>query len=141
MSNYALARSSAKVFVYIGNSLVKTYYVPSDIKGNLWTVFRVTQEGEIEDVNSMVSSNITDPGDIRYNTSNSMLITTVVDKQSVLRLNRLGTEEYSKQNYHKAIEYYLAAIDVYLDFGQAYGNLGLSYKKNNQYAEALWELL
>lgn len=137
-SSFELSRSGAKVFVYIGNSLVKTYYVPTDLKGNLWTVFKVSKEGEIEDINSMNSSKVYDPGEIRYDTNNSVLITQEVDKQEALRLNRIATEEYKKQNYSTAIELYLAAIEVYPDFGQAYGNLGLSYKKNGQYAEALW---
>lgn len=137
-SSYELSNSSAKVFVYIGNSLVKTYYVPTNIKGNLWTVFKVTKEGEIEDVNSMNSSTVYDPGEIRYDMNNSLLITQTIDKQEALRLNRIATEEYKAQNYKRAIELYLAAIELYADFGQAYGNLGLSYKKNGQYAEALW---
>lgn len=134
----ALSRSKAKVFVYIGNSLVKTYYMPTGVTGNLWTVFKITGEGEIEDINSINSSDENDAGSIQYNLNNSLEITQQLNKQEALKLNRLGTDEYNKSNYRKAIEYYLAAIDLYPEFGQAYGNLGLSYKKNNQYAEALW---
>ncbi|WP_143331149.1 YfaP family protein [Burkholderia aenigmatica] len=38
----ALSQSQAKVFVYVGESLVRTYYVPRNQPGNLWTVFRIT---------------------------------------------------------------------------------------------------
>ncbi|WP_428493960.1 YfaP family protein, partial [Pseudomonas chlororaphis] len=41
-----LAASQAKVFVYMGQSLVRTYYVPQDRSGNLWTVFRMTGNGD-----------------------------------------------------------------------------------------------
>ena len=136
--SFKLSQSGAKVFVYIGNSLVKTFYVPTHIKANLWTVFKVTKEGEIEAVNSMNSSDELDAKDIRYDTNNAQQITQTVDKQEALRLNRIATEEYKVENYTRAIELYLAAIELYPEFGQAYGNLGLSYKKNGQYAEALW---
>lgn len=138
VSSSKLSRSSAKVFVYVGNSLIKTYYIPEGKKGNLWTVFKVTKEGQIEDINSITSSSQQDAGLIRYNASNSEAIVEGVNKSEALRLNRLGTEEYNKKNYPKAIEFYLAAIAEYADFGQAYGNLGLCYKRSGQYAEALW---
>lgn len=134
----ALSRSGATVFVYIGQSLVKTYYVPKNKIGNLWTVFKITGDGEIEDINSFVNAATDLPSDMRYSTSNAAGSLVVVDKQEALRLNKLGTLEYNKKNYEKAIEYYTAATEVYPDFGQAYGNLGLSYKRNGQNAEALW---
>lgn len=136
--SYELSNSGAKVFVYIGQSLIKTYYVPPHLKGNLWTVFRVTKEGEIEGINSYNDMVVSEPANLRYSTANEQGILSVVNKEEALRLNRLGTLEYDKKNYPKAIEYYRMAIEEYPDFGQAYGNLGLSYKKNNQDAEALW---
>lgn len=138
LGSFELSNSKAKVFVYIGQSLIKTYYVPTQIKGNLWTVFKVTKEGEIETINSFNNIVVGDPGDLRYNAANVQNMLSVVDKEEALRLNRLGTLEYDKKNYVGAIEYYRMAIEKYPDFGQAYGNLGLAYKKNNQDAEALW---
>lgn len=38
-SSYAMARSGAKVVVYMGDSIIATYYVPSNIAGTLWHVF------------------------------------------------------------------------------------------------------
>ncbi|MEN9918126.1 MAG: hypothetical protein RL662_562 [Bacteroidota bacterium] len=136
--SFQLSQSGAKVFVYIGQSLVKTYYVPANRAGNLWTVFKVTKEGEIEDINSFTRSSINEASSIRYSFTDAMGSTSTVNKPEALRLNRLGTVEYDKKNYSKAIEYYTAAIAEYPTFGQAYGNLGLAYKKNAQNAEALW---
>lgn len=133
-----LSNSSAKVFVYIGESLVKTYYIPTNKKGNLWTVFKITKGGDIEDINSFTGANGTDSSNLKPSSINALGSIVDVNKQEALRLNALGTTEYKKQNYVKAIEYYMAAIDIYPEFGQAYGNLGLSYKKNGQDAEALW---
>lgn len=134
----ALSKSGAKVFVYIGQSLIKTYYVPANKIGNLWTVFKITKEGEIEDINSFTTSRVESASDIRYTMQDATGSMSVVDKQEALRLNKLGTLEYNKKNYTRAIEYYSSAIEYYPDFGQAYGNLGLSYKKKGQNAEALW---
>lgn len=38
-----LSKSGAKVFVYVGQTLIRTYYVPQNKVGNLWTVFAVTE--------------------------------------------------------------------------------------------------
>lgn len=132
-----LSNSGAKVFVYIGQSLVKTYYVPADKAGNLWTVFKVTKDGEIVDINSFAQ--VTESSDkLRYSTIDAAGNITRIDKEEAKRLNKLGTEYYNNKRYIKAIEYYKAAIDNDPDFGLAWGNLGLSYKKNGQKAEALW---
>src|SRR5690606_16335738 len=50
-SSNALSNSQAKVFVYVGQSLVRTYYVPTGQRGNLWTVFRLNGNGDFEDIN------------------------------------------------------------------------------------------
>lgn len=131
-----LSQSGAKVFVYIGQSLVKTYYIPTDHVGNLWTVFKVTAEGEIEDINSFSGSSDS-PGSLAYNLSKGTTIM-AANKEEAKRMNNLGTVEYNNKNYPKAIEYYLLAIEFDPDYAQAYGNLGLTYKKNDQYAEVLW---
>lgn len=137
-NSYQLSESGATVFVYIGQSLVKTYYVPKDKVGNLWTVFKITKEGEIEDINSFGNANNNDASLIKYSLVNAAGSLVIVNKKEALRLNNLGTVEYDKKNYSKAIEYYTSAIDIYPEFAQAYGNLGLTYKKNGQSAEALW---
>jgi tetratricopeptide (TPR) repeat protein len=134
----ALSNSSAKVFVYIGQSLVKTYYVPRNKEGNLWTLFKITAGGEIQDINNFTKIAVDEADDIRYNSSQVVDIAVSVNKEEALRLNALGTKAYDAKDYAQAIQYYNAAIEQYPDFGQAYGNLGLTYKKVNMYAEALW---
>lgn len=48
-----LSKSGAIVKVYKGNSLLKTYEVPKNRKGTLWTVFKIASNGEILDMNIM----------------------------------------------------------------------------------------
>jgi uncharacterized protein YfaP (DUF2135 family) len=48
-----LSASDAKVFVYVGQTLIRAYYVPKGQKGNIWTVFAISAEGELQDINTM----------------------------------------------------------------------------------------
>jgi hypothetical protein len=48
-----LSASDAKVFVYVGQTLIRTYYVPKGKQGNIWTVFAISEEGELQDINTM----------------------------------------------------------------------------------------
>ena len=133
-----LSNSSAKVFIYIGQSLVKTYYVPQNLRENLWTVFKLTADGQIEDINGFSAISIDDPETLRFDTSTNLIANNYMDKNEALRLNGLGTKAYKEKDYPAAIQYYLQAIGYYPDFGQAYGNLGSTYQKANMYAESLW---
>lgn len=50
--SYALSNSDATVRVYKGSNLIKTYYVPANTEGTLWTVFEI-QNGTIVTINNM----------------------------------------------------------------------------------------
>lgn len=47
-----LSRSKAVVRVYNNNELTDTFYIPKEMKGNKWTVFRI-QQGEVKGVNTV----------------------------------------------------------------------------------------
>jgi len=53
LDSNALSLSRAKVFVYIGQSLIRSYYVPVNRAGTLWVVFAIDGQGEIHDINSI----------------------------------------------------------------------------------------
>lgn len=140
-----LSNSEAKVFVYVGESLVRTYYVPKNQSGNLWTVFKVNENGAIEDVNNikgisvgaddidnvltpLLNSNATLPhqnwGTEQINISNA--------------LNLKGEESYRRKQYEEAISFFTESVNNYSENGKAYGNLGLVYQKVGRTAEAIW---
>jgi tetratricopeptide (TPR) repeat protein len=48
-----LASSGARVYVYVGRTLIRTYNVPAHGTGNLWTVFAVSEAGELQDIDTM----------------------------------------------------------------------------------------
>lgn len=47
-----LSQSEAYVQVYRGDTLLRTYYVPTDQEGTAWNVFSVDAQGELHDINT-----------------------------------------------------------------------------------------
>lgn len=141
----ALSASQAKVYVYVGESLVRTYYVPHDQQGNLWTVFRITGEGEFQDINSMRGVNV-DAEDVlgtlsdAGNERNRVVAANQapVDTVRARSLNQAGEKAYHAGQLDDAIALYGQAIEQDPNYGQAYSNLGLAYQKAGRSAEAIW---
>ena len=141
----ALSASQAKVFVYVGESLVRTYYVPRNQLGNLWTVFRITGEGEFQDINTMRGVNV-DAANVLgtlsdvSNERNSVVAANQapVDNARARSLNQAGEKAYHAGQLDNAITLYGQAIEQDPNYGQAYSNLGLAYQKAGRKAEAIW---
>lgn len=140
-----LSNSQAKVFVYVGESLVRTYYIPQGQKGNLWTVFRINENGEIEDINklkgiSLSADNINSDLSSLVKEGSAIVTATWTDAniEQSKSLNLKGEAAYKAKNYEDAIGYFTEAINSYSDNGKAYGNLGLTYQKVGRTAEAIW---
>lgn len=140
-----LSNSEAKVFVYMGQSLVRTYYVPKNRTGNLWTVFRMTGNGDFQDINSFTGVTVS-PSDVLNEVKplldDSVAIDAVVVSSSVQadakKLNLKGEAAYQAGNLDQAIEFFRQAIELDNSFGKAYGNLGLAYQKAGNTAESIW---
>lgn len=145
-SSKALAGSQAKVFVYVGQSLVRTYYVPKEQRGNLWKVFRITASGDFQDINTLEGSQAKDAayvlGDIEplLNEGRSVAAQAAsqVAQGDAKALNRKGEAAYHEGKLDLAIDFYRQAIELDANYGQAYSNLGLAYQKANRTAEAIW---
>lgn len=140
-----LSRSGAKVFVYVGESLVRTYYVPKDQSGNLWTVFKVNENGAIEDVNSLKGVSV-GAGNIDNVLSPLLKSNATLPQQHWSAdqihisnaLNLKGEESYRRKQYDEAISLFTESINNYSENGKAYANLGLVYQKVGRTAEAIW---
>ena len=141
-----LSKSGAKVFVYVGQTLIKTYYVPVNSRGNLWTVFAVTETGEFQEINAL---NGVDGGNgARLNTADLQGVTshTTVqnfsysanNQESAKNINKQGENAYHAGNIDESIRLYQEAIELDGNYGQAYSNLGLSFQKAGRVAEAMW---
>lgn len=140
----ALSSSQAKVFVYVGQSLVRSYYVPANQQGNLWTVFRINGNGDFQDINTLRgvkvdAENVLD--EIHsYNNAQMQVVAAnqSVDPTRAKALNHQGEAAYHAGNNDQAIDLFRQAIDLDPNYGQAYSNLGLVYQKAGRAAEAIW---
>lgn len=136
----ALSASRAKVFVYVGQSLVRSYEVPMNKVGNLWTVFRITEDGAIQDINTMLDiSGDREVGSVLKAELNGGVVTAQEAHPDVARnYNLRGEAAYAARQYDEAITLLQLAIDADPGNGKAYGNLGLTYQKAGRTAEAIW---
>jgi uncharacterized protein YfaP (DUF2135 family) len=49
---YALSNSGAIIRVYRGDTLLRTYNVPTNVDGTVWNVFSMNASGQITDINT-----------------------------------------------------------------------------------------
>jgi uncharacterized protein YfaP (DUF2135 family) len=140
-----LSNSQAKVFVYVGQSLVRTYYVPVGQAGNLWTVFRVTGDGEFQDINTISGTDVEAERVLDsvagYTSETRQVVAanqSVADPARAQTLNRQGEQAFHAGSLDASIDLYKQAIDLDPNYGQAYSNLGLAYQMANRRAEAIW---
>ncbi|HAH4734433.1 tetratricopeptide repeat protein [Escherichia coli] len=148
-SNY-LSASKAKVFVYVGSSLVRSYSVPAGKRGNIWTVFKLNPNSEFEDINSVTSANFNGTTlDVRdlatvimpatdSSAPASPAMQNSGDTQLARKYNREGEAVYKTGQLEQAIQLFQQATELDGNYGQAFSNLGLAYQKNGNIAEAIW---
>jgi len=148
-SNY-LSASKAKVFVYVGGSLVRSYSVPAGKRGNIWTVFKLNPNGEFEDINSVTPANFNDTTlgvrdlatVIMPATGSSTPASPAMQNSGYTQLarkyNREGEAVYKTGQLEQAIQLFQQATELDGNYGQAFSNLGLAYQKNGNIAEAIW---
>ncbi|KAF2517739.1 hypothetical protein [Flavobacterium foetidum] len=138
-NSFQLSNSDAKVFVYVGQSLVKTYYIPKNKKGNIWNLFKINGNGEIIDINTIISKSQQEIGiESSYDNTEEQVYVSNDDKKKALQLNQKGDLAYQNKDIDLALSFYKQAVEYYPTFGQAYGNLGLMYIKKGFKAEAIY---
>ncbi|HYO59892.1 tetratricopeptide repeat protein [Archangium sp.] len=136
--------SQAKVFVYVGSSLVRTFTPPRGKAGNVWVVFGIGENGEFYDINKFADMDgRADVGTFMQNLIKGegfkSLPDVSVDQLKLAdTLNRQGEQAYHAKKLDEAVSLYLEAIANNPEHSQAYSNLGLAYQKLNRNAEALW---
>jgi tetratricopeptide (TPR) repeat protein len=140
-----LSNSQAKVFVYVGQSLVRTYYVPKNQTGNLWTVFRISGSGDFQDINSFSKTSVASDklgGVLQPLQDDAQLINpqavSAATQGMAKALNVKGEAAYHTDDFEQAIDFFRQAIELNNAYGQAYSNLGLAYQKAGRTAEAIW---
>jgi hypothetical protein len=139
-------KTQAKVQVYVGSSLMRTYYFMPRETDSVLVLFGINEYGEIYDINQRLSKvgGSNGVGTILAQKLGSSTYavaqddTGESDRARALQLNGDGEAAYHRHDLEVAIDLYRQAIDLYPAFGQAYSNLGLAYQKTGQVAEALW---
>ncbi len=134
-------RSGAKVFIYIGDTLIRTYTMPRGKKGTIWIPFLIDEMGNIVNVGDFKNASSwegvrTILRNYRFDGDNSVVSSS--DKRESTKINRKGEQEYHAGNLESAVSLYQNAIELNHRNGQAYSNLGLAFQKLNKEAEALW---
>jgi len=140
-----LAESSARVFVYVGQTLIRRYEVPTRKQGTLWTVFFLDGQGEFHDVDTITPAAMDPMGELFTTLTTKAGAAPVVAMArvepvsvSATGLNAEGERAYHAGRIDDSIEFYRRAIEASPEYGQAWSNLGLSYRKSNRIAEAVW---
>ena len=144
-NTHSLSNSQAKVMVYAGESLIRSYYVPTAKTGNLWTVFRISPEGEIQDINR-ISGTTVGASQIGSSVSNYQnqstrvnIVPVSADAQNRAKaLNLKADKAYKANLFEQAAMLYQQSIDYNPNVGQTYSNLAVAYQKLNRSSEALW---
>ena len=137
-----LSNSHARVDVYVGESLIRTYKVNPNIQANKWIVFGVDENGTIQDINQYASFN-GDPQKylqkiIKGPSFESHTLITESMRNDAKDWNRQGEMDYKNKNYHSALYALQQAVNLDPNNGQVYSNLGVTYSKMGRRAEALW---
>ena len=146
VSNHNLsAQSDAKVFVYIGNTLIKSYLVPkNNAAGNLWIAFMIDENGAFVDINKFTdasSPQVVGNKLLSYLAPGETFSESATPQNNIqesIAINKQGETAYHLGNLESSVEFYQKAIELDPNNGQAYSNLGLSFRKLNREAEALW---
>ena len=129
-SSSQLSGSSAKVFVYVGRSLVRSYSVPVGKAGNIWTVFKLNPDGEFEDINSIsgenfdqLDGNVEDLPKVLAASGSRAIPVTPVNGNAELakKYNRDGEAAYKEGNLEQAIQLFQQATERWQDSGSRLG--------------------
>ena len=139
-----LSTSQAKVFVYVGESLIKSYYVPTQRKGGLWVLFAIDDTGALSDIDNIVDiaeSQSIQPY-LRQLTQRSEtgipVRSAASDVTRARDLARNGDDALKAGNAEQAIERYQRSIALDPNQGAVYASLGKAYTKLGRTAEASW---
>ena len=139
----ALAESQARVEVYVGQTLIRTYRPEPQEAATSWIVFGIDEAGAFHDINQYLS--LSREGMKKHmaevigkDSFESHSLISEAIRQEAKRINTRGERLYQNQRREEAMYLFQEAINLYPDYGQAYSNLGLTYQKLNRTAEALW---
>jgi hypothetical protein len=135
-----LSRSNAKVFVYRGDELVNTYYLPGQQEGNLWKVFSIDRSNRITDYNELSYTGYfgTDYDDISAATE-AEAVADVAAASAAPDYLQQGEEAYARKDYEAAVRLYMQALRQSAAPEQPHivNNIALAALRMGKYAECI----
>lgn len=138
-----LSLSNARVEVYVGKTLIRTYRAKRNTNATAWVVFGIDKDGAFHDINQYLSMKRKDLASHMKKLvgggsfEDHSLVTPAIIKEAK-RINTRGESLYHDKKLEDAMYIFQDAINLYPSYGQAYSNLGLTYQKLGRTAEALW---
>ncbi|RFA31390.1 hypothetical protein CAI21_01875 [Alkalilimnicola ehrlichii] len=140
----SLAASNARVNVYVGSTLIRTFTLAPNRTGNTWWVFMIGEDGEFYDLGltlNLDSLEAIGSAMERYIDQASLASMPTIERAQQMRAdaaNRQGETAYQAGDLEEAERHFLRAIDYYPDHAQAYSNLGVLYMRLEKSAEGLF---
>jgi hypothetical protein len=139
-----LSNSRAKVFVYVGQSLIRSYYVRPEQVGALWVLFAVDDNGSLRDINQVIDvpetkkivyylKQLTQRSDFGVTAR-----TSTADTESASKLVTQADEALKAAAGERAVELYQQAADLNPNLGSAYSGMVKAYEQLGRKAEAEW---
>ncbi len=135
----ALARSGARVYVYVGQTLVRTYAAPAQ-PGNVWTVLRIDSDGRFEEIDRIAASRASADalGAELARAPGQGAPAAAAEGENAVAANQRGETAYRSGDLVGAIAAYQQAIELDPGYALAFSNLGLAYVRKGRAAEAIW---
>jgi len=139
-----LSNSSAKVFVYVGQTLIRSYYVMPNQVGELWVLFSVDGNGAVQDINNVVDISEADAIGPYLNQliqRTDMGFPQRTSKALVQRATELlkkGQDLLAANNFEGALDAVQQAVEANPNFSAAYMTLATTFEKLSRAAEAAW---
>ncbi len=136
--------SDARVFIYIGNTLIRSYKVPRNEMGNTWVVFMIDENGSFQDINKFYDASTWEGVGTQLealrgkNDLTETHTTNPSDMNDSNEANKNGEDAYHAKQLDQSVTFYQRAIELNPNNCQAYSNLGLSFQKLDREAEAIW---
>jgi len=139
-----LSASGAKVFVYVGESLIRSYYIKPNQVGGLWVLFSIDAKGAIQDIDKVVgvASDEDVPrylGQIIENESIGSPVvsdTSAINKaRTLLVLSKIALKFFRPEDALVALS---QAIEKDPNLTEAFTLLSQTYAKLGRTAEANW---
>ncbi|MBC7974111.1 MAG: hypothetical protein H7138_03940 [Myxococcales bacterium] len=138
-----LSTSQAKVFVYVGESLIKSYYVPTGKKGALWVLFALDDTGALTDIDNIVDiaeadsiqpylRQVTERGDF------GIPVRSEASSVASAKTASQGGDAALTANTEQAIDLYRQSIALDPNQPAVYTSLSKAYTKLGRTAEAAW---